>query len=249
MTSVLSRPACTSTSLEDGLVHVGVRLDRPDELGDAPRALLYLPAATRPRPSRRRATRARPRGPPPGRGPRQPVEPRRIEPSADEGGARVPGVLDAAVLEPERHLVLEVATLQRVERRRVRGPARHLLRQVRRRRTVGRASSARLPSVTARSEDSRKTSSGLGWALRPMAAAGLLSSWARPAAMVPSEISFACCWVTDSCSSARSTEVARMPRRTSGQTLSISQKESRSSLRRPSRWWRGPWSGKGRRGP
>ena len=70
-------------------------------------------------------------------------------------------------------------------------------------------------------------------ALRPMAAAGLFSSWARPAAMVPSEISLPCCWETDSCSSARSTEVARMPRRTSGQILSISQNDGASSLSRP----------------
>ena len=86
-------------------------------------------------------------------------------------------------------------------------------------------------SFSARTDDSRKTSR-VSSALRPTAAAGLLSSWARPAAMVPKEMSLACCWETDSCSSARSTEGARMPRKTSGQTQSISQKEGTSSLKR-----------------
>ena len=55
----------------------------------------------------------------------------------------------------------------------------------------------RLPSSAAFSDASRNASRASA-ALRPMAAAGLFSSWARPAAMVPSEISFPCCCETDS---------------------------------------------------
>src|SRR5918997_256969 len=50
----------------------------------------------------------------------------------------------------------------------------------------------RFPSSAALSDASRKASRASA-ALRPMAAAGLFSSWARPAAMVPSEISLPCC--------------------------------------------------------
>src|SRR5687767_5493664 len=50
----------------------------------------------------------------------------------------------------------------------------------------------RFPSSAAFSAASWKASRASA-ALRPMAAAGLLSSWASPAAMVPSEISLPCC--------------------------------------------------------
>src|ERR671916_167999 len=56
------------------------------------------------------------------------------------------------------------------------------------------------PRRTALADDSLKTSRA-SWALRPTAAAGLLSSWARPAAMMPREISFACFWETGLCTS------------------------------------------------
>src|ERR687890_1088216 len=47
-------------------------------------------------------------------------------------------------------------------------------------------------------------------ALRPMAAAGLFSSWARPAAMVPSEISLPCCCETDSSDASRTSDLPQV---------------------------------------
>src|SRR5687768_13385789 len=47
-------------------------------------------------------------------------------------------------------------------------------------------------------------------ALRPMAAAGLFSSWARPAAMVPSEISLPCCCETDSSDGSRTSDLPQV---------------------------------------
>src|SRR5919112_4892764 len=47
-------------------------------------------------------------------------------------------------------------------------------------------------------------------ALRPMAAAGLFSSWARPATMVPSEISLPCCCETDSSDASRTSDLPQV---------------------------------------
>src|ERR687894_1363247 len=67
----------------------------------------------------------------------------------------------------------------------------------------------RFPSSAALSDASRKASRASA-ALRPMAAAGLFSSWARPAAMVPSEISFPCCCETDSSDASRTSDLPQV---------------------------------------
>src|SRR5829696_1589771 len=67
----------------------------------------------------------------------------------------------------------------------------------------------RFPSSAAFSEASRKVSRASA-ALRPMAAAGLFSSWARPAAMVPSEISLPCCCDTDSSDAPRTSDLPQV---------------------------------------
>ena len=66
----------------------------------------------------------------------------------------------------------------------------------------------RVPSSAAFSDASRNASRASA-ALRPMAAAGLFSSWARPAAMVPSEISFPCCCETDSSEASRTSDLLK----------------------------------------
>src|SRR5215217_511265 len=67
----------------------------------------------------------------------------------------------------------------------------------------------RLPSSAAFSDASWKASRASA-ALRPMAAAGLFSSWARPAAMVPSEISLPCCCDTDSSDAPRTSDLPQV---------------------------------------
>src|SRR5215203_3119751 len=69
--------------------------------------------------------------------------------------------------------------------------------------------SGRVPSSAAFSDASRKASRASA-ALRPMAAAGLFSSWARPAAMVPSEISLPCCCDTDSSDAPRTSDLPQV---------------------------------------
>src|SRR5215216_7118842 len=67
----------------------------------------------------------------------------------------------------------------------------------------------RFPSSAAFSDASWKASRASA-ALRPMAAAGLFSSWARPAAMVPSEISLPCCCETDSSDASRISDLPQV---------------------------------------
>ena len=67
----------------------------------------------------------------------------------------------------------------------------------------------RVPSSAAFSDASRNASRASA-ALRPMAAAGLFSSWARPAAMVPSEISFPCCCETDASEASRTSDLPQV---------------------------------------
>ena len=64
---------------------------------------------------------------------------------------------------------------------------------------------------------------------RRTAAAGLFNSWARPAAMVPREMSLACCCSASPRLPNRSTTMATRLRRTEGQSESIRQKSSVSS--------------------
>src|SRR5919112_168973 len=132
------------------LVHVRVRLDRPDQLRDARRRTLDLPQQLvtghcRPQPAENAAERFF-------RQPFcEPFEPGGVQPGAGECGGDLPPLLDASWKAP-------------------------------------RASAA----------------------LRPIAAAGLFSSWARPAAMVPSEISLPCCCETDSSDASRTSDLPQV---------------------------------------
>ena len=171
---------------ERAAIHVGVGLDGADEIGHAPRRLLQLRGE-----AARRERRGHPAERGVGRGPgerRDALEPVLVDAGHGQRLGEPPGLGHAERLEP-----LAAARPRRRRRRArrarcARPPARCASAC---RATSLAASSRSMPDSTKRRSvaPTTSTASTICPAARPAAAAGLLSSCASPAAIVPSEVS------------------------------------------------------------
>ena len=165
--------------LERPTVELGVRTHRGDQLRDATRRLLDLAeqrcdgeGASDPFQSRLQGSTVQ-------RGVR-PLAPGRVDTGRDEGRSYLPGLRDAVLGDPRGKRLLVVGSIERVEVGRSRS-------QVATQRVQRGEVWAVMSSPASRLSEASRASlaSSSASTARVAAAAGLLSSWARPAARVP----------------------------------------------------------------